>query len=284
MVTDPFRLGIVSELHIVPPGTTPQRWHNQFLSDQAELLARKAFSRFLEHRVDAIAILGDLTHFADPGSFAVVRRVLEMVELPIYVLPGNHDLDTSERPLRVFQRALDLPHVTVAPANLALTPEIDLMLVGLQPGAGEKRFASIRSHAPTGNQPKLTVALTHFPAFAMAEMLAGAGLKHAGDLADREALFASLAETPEPLLIVNGHLHVHASIADGPRLQLSAAALIEPPHDATILTIGFADTGEPWIERQAFGLVQTPGVSLPVLSERTERWHVEDGAWQPGSV
>ncbi len=284
MASNPFRLGIVSEPHIVPPGTTPQRWHNPFLSDQAELLARKAFSQCLEQRVDAIAILGDLTHFADAGSFAVVRRVLETVELPIYILPGNHDLDTSERPLQVFHRALDLPHVIVAPANLALTSEIDLMLVGLQPGAEEHRFAGIRSHAATGNQTKLTVALTHFPAFAMAGMLAEAELKHAGDLVDREVLLASLAETPGPLLIVNGHLHVHATIADGPRLQLSVAALIEPPHDATILTIGFTDTGAPWVERQAIGLVQTPGVSLPVLSARDERWHVDDGAWRPGPV
>ncbi len=281
MTVDPIRLGIVTEIHIVPPGTRALTWHNPFLSDRAEALFRAAIERCVEQQVDAIAILGDVTHFADPESFAVMRRVLEAVELPVDVLPGNHDLDTSQRPLAAFHRALDLPHVTVAPVNLALTPEIDAMLVGLEPGGEEKRYAAIRSHTATGGTPKLTVVLTHFPVFAMKEMLAEADLKHAGDVENRPSLLEDVQGIPGPVLIVNGHLHVHATIEDGPRLQLSVAALTEPPHDVTIVTIGFDDVGAPWIERRAEGLVETPGVSLPVLSDRVERWQFSQGAWCP---
>jgi hypothetical protein len=124
--------------------------------------------------------------------------------------------------------------------------------------------------------------LTHFPAYAMAPMLADAGLKHAGDLTNREPLLEALAGLSGPVLIVNGHLHVHATIADGRMLQLSVAALIEPPHDVSIVTVGFDEAGNPWVRRQASGLFEVPGVSLPVLSDREERWQVVDGAWEVG--
>lgn len=279
MTNAQIRLGVITEVHIVPPGTPEGFWHNPFLFDQAEALFGRAVQRCLEAGVDAIAILGDLTHYADPGSFAGVRRVLEPVELPVYVLPGNHDLDSSAQPLAAFQQALDLPHVTIAPGTLALSPEIDLALVSLEPGGGDWKYAGVRSRAVTANDAKLNLVLTHFPAYAMAPMLADAGLKHAGDLTNREPLREALAALSGPVLIVNGHLHVHATIADGRILQFSVAALIEPPHDVTILTLEFDDAGHPWVTRCAAGLVETPGVTLPVLSDREEHWQIRDGVW-----
>jgi len=279
MANAQVRLGVISEIHIVPPGTPEGIWHNPFLFDQAEELFGMAVRRCIEAEVDAIAILGDLTHFADAGSFAGVRRVLETVELPVSVLPGNHDLDTSERPLAAFQQALDLPNVTIAPANVALTPNIDLMLTGLEPVGDPRRYAAVRSRVVTGNDPKLTVVVTHFPLFEMKPLLADANLKHAGNLVNREPALEAVEAISGSVLVVNGHLHVHASIAEGRMLQLSVAALIEPPHDVTILTVGVDEAGDPWATRQAAGLVETPGVALPVLSERDERWQVVDGRW-----
>lgn len=278
------RLGVVTEVHIVPPGSPPGFWHNPFLFDQAEELFRNALARCVEEDIDAIAILGDLTHYADPGSFAVVRRVLETVDLPVYVLPGNHDLDRSEKPLAAFQQALDLPNVTIAPGTIALSPEIDLALIGLEPGDGAWSYAAVRSRALTGIDPALTLALTHFPPFPMEAMLADAELKHAGDLTNRAPLLDALAAIPGPVLIVNGHLHVHATIVEGRVLQLSVAALIEPPHDVTIMTLGVDGSGRPWVTRHASGLVESPGVSLPVLSSREECWRVEDGSWRQHPV
>ena len=118
----------------------------------------------------------------------------------------------------------------------------------------------------------------------MKEMLADADLKHAGDLTNRVALLEAIEATDGPVLIVNGHLHVHATIAEGRILQLSAAALIEPPHDVTLLTIGIDDAGQPWVTRQATGLVETRDVNLPVLSDREERWQIEGGAWRQRAV
>jgi hypothetical protein len=44
--------------------------------------------------------------------------------------------------------------------------------------------------------------------------------------------------------------------------------------------VGIDDAGSPWVSRQATGLVETPDVSLPVLSSREERWRIVDGVWQ----
>lgn len=282
MVQAQVRLGVISEIHIVPEGTPDGFWHNPFLFDQAEELFGRAVRRCVDQEVDAIAILGDLTHFADPGSFAGVRRVLETVDLPVYVLPGNHDLDTSAQVLDAFRQALDLSHVTTAPASVALAPGIDLSLTSLERGPDGAGYNALRNAGGATADPALTVVLTHFPAFPMKPLLAEAELKHAGDLVNREALLAAIAEIPGPVLIVNGHLHVHASMVDGRLLQLSVAGLIEPPHDVTLLTVGIDETGDPVVSRWAESLVETPGARLPVLSERDERWQFRDGAWRVG--
>jgi DNA repair exonuclease SbcCD nuclease subunit len=280
MTSEQIRLGVITEVHIVPPGTPEGRWHNPFLFDQAEQLFSQAVQRCEELGVDAIAILGDLTHFADPGSFAGVRRVLETTALPVYVLPGNHDLAKDAQPLGAFQQALDLPNVTIAPATLPLSPGIEVSLVGLEPGGGDWGYTGVVPQAATGAEPTLHLVLTHFPTFAMKELLAAADLKHAGDLTNRDAMLEAIEAIPGPVLIVNGHLHVHAAIDAGRILQLSVAALIEPPHDVTLLTVGIDDAGAPWVSRQATGLVETPDVTLPVLSSREERWRIVDGVWQ----
>lgn len=282
MVQAEIRLGVISEIHIVPPGTPEGVWHNPFLFEQAEELFGRAVERCVQAEVDAIAILGDLTHFADAGSFAGVRRVLATVDLPVFVLPGNHDLDSSAQPLAAFCQALDLPNVTLPPATLALNPAIALSLTSLAPGPAGTGYSAVPSHTSALSDPALSVVLTHFPAFPMSDLLAGADLKHAGDLTNRAALLDAIATRPGPVLIVNGHLHVHATIAAGRLLQLSVAALIEPPHDVTILTIGVDDAGDPWVRRQATGLVETPGVSLPVLSARDECWRYSNATWESG--
>jgi hypothetical protein len=283
-MSNQIRLGIISEIHIVPPGTPEGHWHNDFRFSEAEALFRSAVERCMALEVDAIAILGDLTHFADADSFAKVRRVLETIALPVYVLPGNHDLEKNDRPLAAFQQAMDVPNVTIAPATGMLTPEIALELIALQLGPDAKGYPAVRSGTAAGANPKLTVALTHFPSFPMKELLADADLKHAGDVTNRAALLGGIEAVSGPVLIVNGHLHVHATIADGRILQLSVAALIEPPHDVTLLTIGLDDAGNPWVTRQASGLFAVPGVRLPVLSDREERWQFTDGAWRPSAV
>ena len=138
---------------------------------------------------------------------------------------------------------------------MALTPEIDLLLTGLEPIGDPRRYAAVRSRAATGNDAKLTVVLTHFPLFEMKPLLADAELKHAGDLVNREPALEAVEAIAGPVLIVNGHLHVHATIVDGRMLQLSVAALVEPPHDATVLTIAFDTAGAATVTRQAAGLV-----------------------------
>ena len=284
MAAEQVRFGVVTEVHIVPEGTPEGRWHNPFLFDQAEQLFRDALARCVALEVDAIAVLGDLTHFADAESFARVRRVLETVDLPVYVLPGNHDLDKSDAPLAAFRAAMDLPHVTIAPAMVALTPAIDLALTGLDTADGTRAYTAVRSEERSGNAARLTVVLTHFPSYAMQPMLCEAELKHAGDLVNRAAFLEEIEAIAGPVLIVNGHLHVHATIEDGRLLQLSVAALIEPPHDVTLLTVGVDDNGHPWVTRQASGLFEVPGVRLPVLSAREEQWSLVDGVWRSGAV
>ena len=67
--------------------------------------------------------------------------------------------------------------------------------------------------------------------------MAAAGLPYAGDLVNRADLERELRADPRPTLVLSGHIHARCSTHDGPLLQLTVGAVIEPPFDATLVEI-----------------------------------------------
>lgn len=47
--------------------------------------------RSLPNRPDAVLVSGDLTHDGGPAEFDLARELLERLDAPLHVLPGNHD-------------------------------------------------------------------------------------------------------------------------------------------------------------------------------------------------
>ena len=76
--------------------------------------------------------------------------------------------------------------------------------------------------------------VSHFPVLSREARLRERGLKYAGDLTNVGALHRRVAGR-QPVVVLSGHIHARETHAEGNVLQLSAGALIEPPHEIAIV-------------------------------------------------
>ena len=120
----------------------------------------------------------------------------------------------------------------------------------------------------------LVVVASHFPLLSEASRVAAAGLPYAGDLVNRADLEAQLRSDPRPKLVLSGHIHARCSTHDGPLLQFTVGAVIEPPFDATLVEIDGTS-----VRRTARRLGEI-AVTDPVFAADDERWQWTGDRWE----
>lgn len=271
-----MRLAVLSDTHLAPAGTPPTAWHNAIDFDRAEPLLRAAVAALATEQADAVAFLGDLTHFGDPAS---VNRALDLVaslDRPIWAVPGNHDLDSEPGALtEAGERAIS--SVTVAPWATASTAGFGVAGVDLANAetAAPESIAALRN----ARNASPLVVLTHYPVLSLADQLAAEGLADAGDVTNRDDLDAALRPRSGPTIVLHGHLHVRASRVRGRILQLSGAALIEPPHECWIVDIDPGDVATT-VTRRSIVVAESDVPRAPVLSPEKVVWTYAGGAWR----
>jgi 3',5'-cyclic AMP phosphodiesterase CpdA len=198
----------VSDLHIVDEGELCVG-----RIDTAAFLRRAAAAlNRLDPRPDVVLATGDLVNDGTDRQYAHLRRLLEPLEPPLVVIPGNHD---ARRPLR---RAFDLPPgrpvggepPADAPCDVALRVG-PLHLVGLDtlvPGVPGGDLATAQLdwlEATLASVPTApTIVALHHPPFAT-------GIGHMDAMAlsggAAAALEAVIARHPQVERVVCGHIH-----------------------------------------------------------------------------
>ena len=83
-----------------------------------------------------------------------------------------------------------------------------------------------------------------------------------------------LKSDPRPKLVLSGHIHARCSTHDGPLLQFTVGALIEPPFDATLVEIDGTS-----VRRTARRLGEI-AVTDPVFAADDERWQWTGDRWE----
>jgi Icc protein len=91
----PVLLAQLSDLHL------GARWEGVDPQPRLERVIEAV--RSLPNPVDAVVVSGDLTAAGSEEDSLAARRLLDRFEVPVHVLPGNHDLRASLR------RAFELP-------------------------------------------------------------------------------------------------------------------------------------------------------------------------------
>jgi predicted phosphodiesterase len=264
------RVGIISDVHHSVQPRPGLAYHNPYDVAGALGRLRASLEWFTQEQVDAVILDGDLSDLGDRASLAgVVEAVAEGWSGPALAVPGNHDVGDRHDALARAVREVGRGRVEMA------SP--------LAGSHGGLRIAGVEGLDGAGRLPGegwgdgLIVLASHFPLVSRADVVQRNGFKYAGDLAGREALLAGVLGHPRTV-VVNGHLHVRDSHAEGGLLQLSVAAQVEPPFEATILDID-ADPAGPTVRRRAARMGRSTVEGEPVLAPPDETWVLEGERW-----
>jgi Calcineurin-like phosphoesterase len=263
------RIGVLSDLHceLEPTGS---RWINVYEPEQLDRRTDEALAWFSETRVDLILLLGDIVQFPNPGDLAHAFGRLAAAEVaPLATVNGNHDLRLGEQ-FADCARTHGVRLLHEEPLELA-----GMTLVGVSVDRGPASPQYVGHAGSWGGEDCLVVVASHFPLLSEAPRLAAVGLPYPGDLVNRAELEAELQGNSRPTVVLSGHIHARCSAHDGPLLQLTAGALIEPPFDAAIVEL---DPTALSVRRTARRLGEIAAVD-PVFAGDDERWRRTDGRW-----
>ena len=185
--------------------------------------------RSLPNAPDAVLVSGDLTDHGTAEEYEVVRGMLGRLELPLYVLSGNHD-DRGR-----MRAAFDLPGEGEEPVRYSVdVGELRLVLLdsnvpGRDPGTyDDERLSWLDAELAAEPERPTLLAVHHTPLTTGIPEWDAINL----DPSDRGALGAVVARHQQLRAIVGGHLHrVAASALSGcPVLSAPSAYLQVRPN------------------------------------------------------
>jgi len=194
-------LAHMTDLHLRPKGLACYRVSDTNMLAERALRSLKA----LETPPDALVVTGDLTDRSDKREYALARQLLSRLEMPVYVLPGNHDSTEGMR-----REMAGFPGLSeTADGKICYTADIgSVRLVVLDshlPGSpcgelGRDQLIWLQERLVENRKPTL-IALHHPPALS--------GIRHMDAMGLNDA--AALAEVVSPHDHVQrflcGHLH-----------------------------------------------------------------------------
>jgi Icc protein len=161
----------------------------------------------LDRPPDAVLVSGDLSNRSDARSYERVRELLAPLEMPVHVLPGNHD---DREALRAWFTDDDVAGLHQDPFQYTVVcGELRLVVCDTTvPGRDDGRLDAgslqwLEGELGADSSAPTIVAMHHAP------LLTGIGAMDALGLpaADRDALGALLARYPAVRRVVAGHVH-----------------------------------------------------------------------------
>jgi 3',5'-cyclic-AMP phosphodiesterase len=170
----------------------------------AGLAAAVAAVRALPFQPDAVLVSGDLADHATDGEYEKVRELLEPLDGPLHVLPGNHDdRGALHRHFGVPGADGELVQYAVDLGALRLVV-LDTTIPGEDPGSLDAERLAWLDATLAAEPDALTLLAMHHPPIRT-------GIPVWDDLglpdADRLALAGVLERHPQVRRLVGGHVH-----------------------------------------------------------------------------
>ena len=273
-----LKLGVIADAHLCPEGAEVWGSQNDHVTKDPEEGYRLALDLCAREGVDAVVLLGDLSQSGDDESLERGLKLAAETGLATWAVSGNHDCFERTGTLESATRRLGAENVRLA--TLAGEPTGEgLRVAGAGVASGDWGYAAggtPNAHA-WGDEPALWLA--HYPILSFVDEVHEAGFVYGDDLEDREEIARPLLERQAPTVVVNGHLHLRDAQTRGGVLQLSCAALVEPPFEVTLVELGFEEESF-FVRRRSGPVLPMPdGVQIPALSPAREEWVFEGGAW-----
>lgn len=265
-----LHLGVLGDIHLSGDPGPPAAWHNAYDFDGLPGRLTRAVEEFASAPVDAICLIGDLTHHGSAHVLEPLAKALKLCDVPAWVVAGNHDTPGV--------RALADAVPGLTPATPAGQRVAGWRIAGLQVAPGGWFGATVEQPPAVeqwGAEP--VVLLSHFPLLSHAQRLADRGMPYPGDLLGRAAIAAALTARTAPTVVLSGHIHARDSSHRDGLLQLVQGALVEAPYECSIVELT-ADA----VTRTAVLLDgPEPSSDVPTLTDAHERFERICGEWIP---
>lgn len=197
------RLLQLSDLHIVKEGERASG-----VLDTRRILSA-AIEQLLEmgaalEPLDAVLVSGDISDDGSPDSYAFAKAELELLGLPLYVVPGNHD---AREPFR--NAFAELAEVSTSGLIDWATPINGTLVVGLDTlvegeGGGRLREDSLdllKNALNTWGGGPVVVMLHHPPISTGIHFMDAIGLENT------RSLEAALDGVDHDIILIAGHVH-----------------------------------------------------------------------------
>jgi 3',5'-cyclic AMP phosphodiesterase CpdA len=220
-------LAQISDLHIKRPGALAYR-----RVDTGAYLARcVAALNALEPRPDAIIMTGDLVDQGDPEQYEYLKKLLAPLEIPYFLLVGNHDERNALR--AAFPDRAELQSggefvqyaVDVGPLRVIA---LDSMVPGQSAGnLCESRLAWLAAQLDAAQGRPVVVALHHPPFVCGIGHMDGLRL----DPVAADKLAALIARYPNVERVICGHVHRPMFVRFGGTI---ASAVPSPAHQVAL--------------------------------------------------
>ncbi|MCL5776242.1 phosphodiesterase [Limibaculum sp. FT325] len=211
----------ISDLHVV---ARPRRVSGQL---DTEGLLEDAIGRILDDMrgfgpIDAVLVTGDVSDDGSPESYALARRQLDRLGLPLMVVPGNHDrrepmreafADLAGVPARgPIDWAVDLGELRVI--------GLDTLVEGESGGSLSDASLSFLAAALEGAGGRAVLIAMHHPPFETGiRFMDRIGLSRGGELE------VALGGAGGPVRIICGHVHAPIAGAVGSHVALAAPSV-----------------------------------------------------------
>ncbi len=273
-----MKLGIIADAHLGPPGTRVWSFHSWYENADTMVAYRLALRRCVQENVDALVLLGDISHSyhdtLEPGL-----RLAAETGLPVWAVSGNHDLIGRAEALDEAVQRVEADNVRLA------TPEGEvvegLRIAGFSITNGDwgyiPRSGGTLHTSEWGDEPVLLIS--HYPIISFAEEVSGTGLMYGDDLENLEEVAQPLLERSKPIVVLSGHIHIRYACVVQKVLQISCPALVEPPFEVTLLDIE-PEEGRIAVRLESVPLISSFPINVSGLSPLQQKWVFEAGTWR----
>jgi len=172
-------------------------------------------------RPDLCLVTGDLSDDGSDASYEQLRDALEVLEVPAYVVPGNHDV---AEPMRRAFVAGPVRWVRSAEVGAWRIVALDSQLDGEARGQlGANELAALESTLRTGDE-RPTLVMLHHPVAPVCPM-------PSCQLEDAAAFFAITRGFPNIRAVISGHVHcADDRFAEGVRSMVTPSTCLQAEH------------------------------------------------------
>ncbi|TCJ94246.1 phosphodiesterase [Nocardia alba] len=209
----------------------------------------------LPHRPDVILVTGDITDSGTPEQYAQARQALlggGSSDIPVYLLPGNHDDRANFRTGLLGEPAATTPVNSVYRVGALTVIMLDSSIPGEPAGLlGEDTFDWLRATLAEAGDGPVLIALHHPPKRVHSPVVDVIALT------DPSRLAAVVAGDPRIVGILTGH--AHAAIAT----TFAGKPMITCPSTASVL-------GGEWeltLPHRVMDYAPDPAIALHIIDE-----------------